>query len=129
MENFIKIIQVPVSEKGKEIHITENPSQLLQVDWDVFLLILDEKSPPALSLPVEYTILQVTASLCPEDSSLLSENEYTLYLAVKCPKIKGCISGFAFVRLLPFSRAKLYVQSKILTQEELVEISRNEERE
>lgn len=129
MENFIKIIQVPVSEKGKEIHITENPSQLLQVDWDVFLLILDEKSPPALSLLVEYTILQVTASLCPEDSSLLSENEYTLYLAVKCPKIKGCISGFAFVRLLPFSRAKLYVQSKILTQEELVEISRNEERE
>lgn len=134
VENFLRILKIPTdSEKGWKVRITENTSAPPPSEEtpEALLLILDENAaePPAFCLPENQTVLLVNVSLSPEENSLFSENEYTLFFIINRPTVEKCISSFAFVRHLPFSKVKLYVQSRILSREEIREWNQNQERE
>ena len=133
LENFLRALEVDTAEDGWRILVTEDPSLLSQENEDVkgVLLLLDETAANRQKLPFPSgkTVLQVRASLSPEENSLFAENEYAMYLLINDSTIQKCISSFAFVRMLPFSKAKLYVQSKILSPQEIEELNQNEERE
>ena len=79
-------------------------------------------------LPRAGQALELRGTLLPEEGSLLTENGFLLYLTAPCPGMLSQLPPLDFVRELPFSRAKLQIQSKLLTEEE-IDAKNHEERE
>ena len=127
LENFLRILEVPQKETGAPVLVTEGAPP--EAPGSAVLWIAGERSsgkPPVL--PRAGQALELRGTLLPEEGSLLTENAFLLYLTAPCPGMLSQLPPLDFVRELPFSRAKLQIQSKLLTEEE-IDAKNHEERE
>ena len=127
LENFLRILEVPQMETGAPVLVTEGAPP--EAPGSAVLWIAGERSSgKSPVLPRAGQALELRGTLLPEEGSLLTENGFLLYLTAPCPGMLSQLPPLDFVRELPFSRAKLQIQSKLLTEEE-IDAKNHEERE
>ncbi len=127
LENFLRILEVRQMETGAPVLVTGGAPP--EAPGGAVLWIAGERSSgKSPVLPRAGQALELRGTLLPEEGSLLTENGFLLYLTAPCPGMLSQLPPLDFVRELPFSRAKLQIQSKLLTEEE-IEAKNHEERE
>ncbi len=128
VENFLKILKTPMDKDGLRIHITGSPDSDAPTDAAAVLMVPDSEQ-LGWWIPPDKKVWQIHGSLCPEEGSLVAEQEIQLYLVLYSAQLEACVSSFAFVSPLRYSKAKLYVQTKALRKEEAAALLIQEESE
>lgn len=117
LKNFLRILQVPVAEDGMPVRVSNREEDLWETGGTV-VFVPSGKHVRKKPQPAHGPLLEVTGSLCPEEGSLFSSAEYTVYLSSGRETLWDCLSSMAFVKELPHSAAKLYVLTRLLTGKE-----------
>ncbi len=114
LENFLRILKVPCQNDGFPVLVTSDETEFCQGENTVVLFPINTGWRRNFSFEGK-TLLEVRGSLCPEEGSLFSSEEYRVYLSSCQKEVWDCLSSLAFIKDLPHSGAKLYIQSRLLS--------------
>ncbi len=117
LENFLRILEVPREKGGLAVKVT-GEEEGFRGSEDTIIFSPSNAGKRRCFSVTEKNLLEVRGSLCPEEGSLFSPAEYTVYLSSAQKKIWDCLSSLAFVKNLPYSGAKLYIESRLIIWEE-----------
>ncbi len=111
LESFLQMLRVPCEDGGYPVRVSGREEDLWEQEGTVVFLPKEKTSLPRGRFS---RLLEVRGSLCPEEGSLFAPREYTVYVSAPDGE-ESPLAPVAFVKELPHSHAKLYVQSRLLT--------------